>query len=75
MHSEFPKTSTWMFLVPGFSFGKDFGAFPAYMVAAVHPERVSGVITLGVPFMLPGPSVVQNHQLPQGFYVTRWQVL
>ncbi|XP_023916329.2 uncharacterized protein LOC112027921 isoform X1 [Quercus suber] len=56
-----------------FLIGKDFGAFPAYMVAAVHPERVSGVLTLGVPFMLPGPSAVQNHLLPQGFYVTRWQ--
>lgn len=44
------------------------------MVAAVHPERVSGVITLGVPFMLPGPSAIQNHLLPEGFYVSRWQV-
>nr|XP_023916330.1 uncharacterized protein LOC112027921 isoform X2 [Quercus suber]POF05643.1 isoform 3 of bifunctional epoxide hydrolase 2 [Quercus suber] len=56
-----------------FLIGKDFGAFPAYMVAAVHPERVSGVITLGIPFMLPGHSAVQNHLLPQGFYITRWQ--
>lgn len=45
------------------------------MVAAVHPERVSGVITLGIPFMLPGPSSVRNQQLPQGFYITRWQVI
>lgn len=56
-----------------FLIGKDFGAIPAYMVAAVHPERVSGVITLGVPFMLPGPSAIQNHLLPEGFYVSRWQ--
>ncbi|KAH7533304.1 hypothetical protein FEM48_Zijuj04G0116500 [Ziziphus jujuba var. spinosa] len=36
--------------------GKDFGALPAYLVPILHPERVSGVVTLGVPFMLPGPS-------------------
>lgn len=56
-----------------FLIGKDFGAIPAYLAAAVHPERVSGVITLGVPFMLPGPSAVQNHLLPEGFYISRWQ--
>ncbi|GMY10076.1 isoform 3 of bifunctional epoxide hydrolase 2 [Fagus crenata] len=56
-----------------FLIGKDFGAIPAYLVAVVHPERVSGVITLGVPFMLPGPSAVQNHLLPEGFYISRWQ--
>ncbi|XP_015881479.2 uncharacterized protein LOC107417376 isoform X1 [Ziziphus jujuba] len=53
--------------------GKDFGAFPAYLVPILHPERVSGVVTLGVPFMLPGPSAVKNHLLPKGFYITRWQ--
>ncbi|KEH39108.1 putative soluble epoxide hydrolase [Medicago truncatula] len=53
--------------------GKDFGAIPAYLVAAVHPEKVASVITLGVPFILPGPSAVQNHLLPKGFYITRWQ--
>ncbi|KAJ1434562.1 Epoxide hydrolase-like [Sesbania bispinosa] len=56
-----------------FLVGKDFGALPAYLVAAVHPEKVASVITLGIPFMLPGPSAVQNHFLPKGFYITRWQ--
>ncbi|PON87836.1 Epoxide hydrolase-like [Trema orientale] len=56
-----------------FLVGKDFGALPAYLVAALHPERVSGVVTLGVPYILPGPSAVQNHLLPEGFYVSRWQ--
>ncbi|KAI4322656.1 hypothetical protein L6164_022329 [Bauhinia variegata] len=56
-----------------FLVGKDFGAIPAYLVAAVHPERVIAVVTLGVPFVVPGPSAVQNHLLPKGFYVTRWQ--
>ena len=54
--------------------GKDFGAIPAYLVAVGHPERVAAVVTLGVPFILPGPSAVQNHLLPKGFYITRWQV-
>jgi len=61
-------------LYQAFLVGKDFGAIPAYLTAAVHPERVGAVITLGVPFLLPGPSAVQNHLLPKGFYITRWQV-
>ncbi|KAE8075909.1 hypothetical protein FH972_014590 [Carpinus fangiana] len=56
-----------------FLVGKDLGAIPAYLVPAVHPERVSGVVTLGVPFMLPGPSAIQSHLLPEGFYVSRFQ--
>ncbi|TKY48853.1 Bifunctional epoxide hydrolase 2 [Spatholobus suberectus] len=51
--------------------GKDFGAIPAYIVAALHPDKVASVITLGVPFMLPGPSAIQN--LPKGSYVIKWQ--
>uniref|UniRef100_A0A0R0GWA2 AB hydrolase-1 domain-containing protein n=1 Tax=Glycine max TaxID=3847 RepID=A0A0R0GWA2_SOYBN len=51
--------------------GKDFGAFPAYIVAALHPDKVDSVIMLGVPFMLPGPSAIQN--LPKGSYVIKWQ--
>ncbi|KAL5581803.1 hypothetical protein UlMin_014245 [Ulmus minor] len=56
-----------------FLVGKDFGALPAYMVPALHPERVSGVVTLGIPFIVPGPSAIQQHLLPEGFYVSRWQ--
>lgn len=55
--------------------GTDFGALAVFLVAILHPERVSGVITLGVPFMLPGPSTIHAHLLPKGFYITRWQVL
>ncbi|KHN31993.1 Epoxide hydrolase 2 [Glycine soja] len=60
-------------ITQAFLVGKDFGAIPGYLTAAVHPERVAAVITLGIPFMLPGPSAVQNHLLPKGFYITRWQ--
>ncbi|XP_048444052.1 bifunctional epoxide hydrolase 2-like [Pyrus x bretschneideri] len=48
-------------------------ALPAYLTPALHPERVSGVITLGIPFIQPGPSAIQNHLLPEGLYISRWQ--
>ncbi|XP_008229168.1 PREDICTED: bifunctional epoxide hydrolase 2-like [Prunus mume] len=56
-----------------FIVGKDFGALSAYRLGVLHPERVSAIITLGTPFIQPGPSVVQNHPLPEGFYISRWQ--
>ncbi|KAK5836972.1 uncharacterized protein LOC108459434 [Gossypium arboreum] len=55
-----------------FLVGKDFGAMPAFMVAVTHPERVLGVITLGIPFLIPGPLGIQLDLLPKGFYVIRW---
>lgn len=56
-----------------FIVGKDFGANIVYMFALFHPEKVAGVITLGVPFVPPG--AIRNHLvLPEGFYVRRWQV-
>lgn len=58
-----------------FVVGKDFGAVPVSMLAALHPDRVSASVTLGVPFLLPGPNAVQNHLMPKGFYITRWQEL
>ncbi|XP_077240217.1 epoxide hydrolase 2-like [Tasmannia lanceolata] len=56
-----------------FLIGKDFGVRPAYQFALLHPERVSGVITLGVPFVPPGPNSFHRRGLPEGFYVMRWQ--
>ncbi|KHN46373.1 Epoxide hydrolase 2, partial [Glycine soja] len=50
---------------------KDFGAFPAYIVVALHLDKVDSVIMLGFPFMLPGPSAIQN--LPKGSYVIKCQ--
>lgn len=85
-HPLHPEKETMFDLVPeieglldalnitkAFLVGKDFGAIPGYLAAAVRPERVAAIITLGVPFLLPGPSAVQNHLLPKGFYITRWQ--
>lgn len=53
---------------------KDFGAKPAYLFALLHPERVLGVVTLGVPFIPPGPGPSEYQKyLPEGFYISRWQ--
>ncbi|XP_065877441.1 uncharacterized protein [Euphorbia lathyris] len=51
--------------------GKDYGVRPAYMLPLLHPERILGVVTLGVPFVPPGASNFNN--LPEGFYICRWQ--
>ncbi|RXH94181.1 hypothetical protein DVH24_023865 [Malus domestica] len=45
-----------------FLIGKDFGALLAYLVTAIHPERISGVVTLGIPFTLPSPFVDSTYQ-------------
>ena len=66
------RTKNQAFLV-----GKDAGVFPAYMLGASCPEKVAGIITMGVPFMLPGPSMSQTitDNLPKGFYTVRWKVI
>ncbi|KAF8411172.1 hypothetical protein HHK36_003715 [Tetracentron sinense] len=56
-----------------FLIGKDFGAWPVYLFAVLHPERVSGVVTLGVPFLPPRPHLFDD--FPEGFYILRWKVL
>ncbi|KAM7525109.1 hypothetical protein LguiA_015011 [Lonicera macranthoides] len=55
-----------------FLVGKDFGARPAYLLAILHPERVIGVVTCGVPFT---PLVTRKFgsELPEGFYINRWK--
>lgn len=68
-HSNLALINYQAFLV-----GKDFGSITEYLVAAAYPERIGGLISLGIPFMLPDPSAVQNHLLPEGFYISRWQV-
>ncbi|KAL2344005.1 hypothetical protein Fmac_005290 [Flemingia macrophylla] len=55
-----------------FLVGKDFGARPAHFFSILYPERVLGVVTLGVPYVPPGPSMF--HKLfPEGFYILRWK--
>ncbi|KNA21889.1 hypothetical protein SOVF_038680 isoform C [Spinacia oleracea] len=55
-----------------FLIAKDFGVRPAYLFALQHPERVAGVITVGIPYIPPAPSTFHTH-LPEGFYISRWQ--
>ncbi|KAK9706688.1 hypothetical protein RND81_07G144900 [Saponaria officinalis] len=55
-----------------FLIAKDFGVRPAYLFALLHPERVRGLISLGVPYIPPAPSTWQT-RLPEGFYISRWQ--
>ncbi|PIN01177.1 Soluble epoxide hydrolase [Handroanthus impetiginosus] len=55
-----------------FLIAKDVGARVAYLFALLHPEKVSGIITLGVPFLPPAP-LSFNLLLPEGAYVSRWQ--
>ncbi|KAL8460376.1 hypothetical protein ACS0TY_032056 [Phlomoides rotata] len=52
--------------------GKDFGARIAYLFELLHSERVSGIITLGVPFVPPARPAIPKH-LPEGSYISRWQ--
>ena len=54
-------------LEQAFIVGKDSGAFPAFQVAVVHSERVIRIVTLGIPFMLSGISILLMHLLPKGF--------
>ncbi|XP_057505655.1 uncharacterized protein LOC130788959 [Actinidia eriantha] len=56
-----------------FLVAKDMGVRPAYQLALLHPGRVSGVITLGVPFLLPWPDTFHFESFPKGFYMLRWQ--
>ncbi|KAF6146851.1 hypothetical protein GIB67_018504 [Kingdonia uniflora] len=53
-----------------FLIGKDFGAWAVNLFTLQHPGRVSGVVTLGLPFI---PSSHRKlHQHPEGFYIFRW---
>ncbi|CAI9087507.1 OLC1v1021587C2 [Oldenlandia corymbosa var. corymbosa] len=55
-----------------FLVGKDFGAPLAYYIALLHPNRVSAIATLGLPFLAP-KNPLRHNLLPEGFYVYRWK--
>ncbi|KAL2473266.1 alpha/beta-hydrolase superfamily protein [Forsythia ovata] len=55
-----------------FLVSKDFGAAVVSTFVLLHQERVSGFVTLGVPFMPPRPPIYHK-LLPEGFYISRWQ--
>ncbi|CAN0852966.1 Bifunctional epoxide hydrolase 2 [Linum grandiflorum] len=54
--------------------GKDFGSFVASWFEVLHPEKVLGLVNLGIPFMVPIKGASMSSQLPEGFYVSRWRV-
>ncbi|KAF9608348.1 hypothetical protein IFM89_009283 [Coptis chinensis] len=57
-----------------FVVGKDFGAQVAYNFELLHPDRVLGVVTLGIPYV-PGALQTQLYgQLPEGAYLKRWMI-
>ncbi|CAA3011557.1 bifunctional epoxide hydrolase 2-like [Olea europaea subsp. europaea] len=55
-----------------FLVGKDFGASVVSIFVLLHQERVSGFVTLGMPFMPPQPPT-HHKPLPEGFYFLRWK--
>ncbi|KAH9324740.1 hypothetical protein KI387_004918, partial [Taxus chinensis] len=56
-----------------FVVGKDFGAGIAYYFPLLYPDRVRGIVTLGVPYIRPGPTAIHLDSFPQGFYMRHWQ--
>ncbi|XP_024199173.1 epoxide hydrolase A [Rosa chinensis] len=56
-----------------FLIGKDFGARPVYLFALLHPEKVLGVVTMGVPYRPPSTRSPYDKELPEGFYINRWR--
>ncbi|XP_022845670.1 uncharacterized protein LOC111368578 [Olea europaea var. sylvestris] len=55
-----------------FLVSKDFGSAVVSIFVLLHQERVSGFVTLGVPFR--PPRLPTHHKLlPEGFYISRWQ--
>ncbi|GAA0146883.1 hydrolase [Lithospermum erythrorhizon] len=55
-----------------FLISHDFGARPACQFTMLHPERVMGLVTLGMPY-IPGPRSAFLKGLPEGLYISRWQ--
>ncbi|RZC76453.1 hypothetical protein C5167_000612 [Papaver somniferum] len=56
-----------------FVIGKDFGALTAYQFAILHPEKVTGLVTCGIPYMPPGGIDQLLSLVPEGFYISRWK--
>ncbi|CAL9045438.1 unnamed protein product [Musa banksii] len=54
-----------------FIVAKNFGARTAYDFALQHPNRVHGVVTLGMPFV--SSQGMSYNTLPEGFYILRWR--
>ncbi|KAH7840483.1 hypothetical protein Vadar_017554 [Vaccinium darrowii] len=55
-----------------FLVAKDFGSRIAYLIALMYPKRISGVVTMGLPFR-PIHASTNLKDLPEGFYISRWR--
>ncbi|KVH89554.1 bifunctional epoxide hydrolase 2-like [Cynara cardunculus var. scolymus] len=55
-----------------FVIGKDFGTLVGYVFSFFYPEKVAGIITIGVPY-IPPHAMQRLQTLPEGFYMRRWQ--
>lgn len=64
-----------IFLAQVFLVGKDFGSRIAHHFTLHYEERVQTVVSVGVPFLPPGPASLPVDLLPKGFYILRWRVL
>lgn len=62
-----------MVTLQAFVVGKDFGAKTAFDLAIQHPDRVMGIVTVGVPFA-PRPFAAVCEPL-KGSYIARWRVI
>ncbi|XP_057845175.1 uncharacterized protein LOC131054646 [Cryptomeria japonica] len=56
-----------------FVVAKDFGAPIAYYLYLLYPERVGGIITLGIPYLIPGQETIKLDLFPEGFYIRHWK--
>ncbi|KAJ4742515.1 alpha/beta-Hydrolases superfamily protein [Rhynchospora pubera] len=78
-----PQNASWQHLISdllglfdalsiskAFLVGKDFGSFPAYLFALLYPDRICGVVSIGMPYL---PIPISHDPLPEGFYINRWQ--
>uniref|UniRef100_A0A0C9QQT7 TSA: Wollemia nobilis Ref_Wollemi_Transcript_13765_1333 transcribed RNA sequence n=1 Tax=Wollemia nobilis TaxID=56998 RepID=A0A0C9QQT7_9CONI len=56
-----------------FVVAKDFGAIVAYCLDLLYPDRVRGIVTLGIPHLKPGPQILPLELFPKDFYIRHWQ--
>ncbi|KAK9056316.1 hypothetical protein SSX86_027406 [Deinandra increscens subsp. villosa] len=56
-----------------FVIGKDFGAMVAYIFSVIYREKVTSIVTFGLPFMPPASFHQSCQAAPEGFYFRRWE--
>ncbi|XP_060210292.1 uncharacterized protein LOC132637175 [Lycium barbarum] len=68
-----PIPVRWGYPPLAFLVGKDFGNIIISRFVVLHKEKVSGFITMGMPFYSPRTLELHEGQLPEGFYISRWR--